>query len=56
MQAKTLIKGIGIGILAGSVITAAIVPVDKRRIAHTKAGRAFRAVGQVVGNLYDVFT
>ncbi|MDR1669089.1 MAG: hypothetical protein LBR76_03950 [Oscillospiraceae bacterium] len=56
MQAKSLMKGIGIGILAGSVITAAVIPVDKKRIARSKAGRALRAAGQVVEGIVETFS
>jgi predicted small secreted protein len=53
MQAKALMKGIGIGIVAGSLVTAAIIPMDRKRLARTKAGRTLRSVGQVVEGICD---
>jgi uncharacterized membrane protein AbrB (regulator of aidB expression) len=55
MQAKSLFKGIGIGLLAGSVLAACVLPVDKKRLMRTKAGRTFRAVGQAVEGVCDAF-
>ena len=55
MQAKSLIKGIGIGIIAGSVLTAAVVPLDKKRMMRSKAGRTVRAIGQAVDGICGAF-
>jgi hypothetical protein len=55
MQAKSLVKGIGIGILAGSILTAAVIPMDKRRVMRSKAGRTLRAVGQAAEGICDAF-
>ena len=55
MQSKTLVKGIGIGIVAGSLLTACVIPMDKKRIMRSRAGRTLRAVGQVVEGVYDTF-
>jgi predicted small secreted protein len=51
MQAKSLVKGIGIGIVAGSLLTAAVIPMDKKRATRSKAGRTLRTVGQVIDGL-----
>ena len=55
MQGKSLVKGIGIGMAAGALLTAAMVPMDKKRLSRTKAGRALRTAGQVVEGICDAF-
>jgi predicted small secreted protein len=55
MQTKSLIKGIGIGLVAGSILTAAVVPLDKKRIMRSKAGRTVRAIGQAVDGICGAF-
>ena len=55
MQAKSLVKGIGIGIVAGSLLTAAVIPMDKKRVMRSKPGRALRTMGQVVEGICDAF-
>jgi hypothetical protein len=55
MQAKSLVKGICIGIVAGSVLTAAAVPLDKKRLSRSKTGRALRAAGHVLEGISDSF-
>ncbi|MDR0294553.1 MAG: hypothetical protein LBH95_10450 [Oscillospiraceae bacterium] len=55
MQAKSLVKGIGIGILAGSLLTAAVIPMDKKRMMHSKMGKALRTAGQVVEGMCEAF-
>lgn len=56
MQAKALLKGIGIGMVAGSLLTAAVIPMDKKRVMRSKAGRAMRTMGQIVEGVCDAFS
>jgi hypothetical protein len=56
MQAKSLCKGIGIGLVAGSLLTAAVIPMDRKRIMRSKAGRTLRTVGQVVEGICGSLT
>ncbi|MCL2004287.1 MAG: hypothetical protein FWG72_09845 [Oscillospiraceae bacterium] len=56
MQAKSLMKGIGIGVIAGSLLTAAVLPIDKKRVSRSKAGRSLRTVGQVVEGICNSLT
>jgi len=56
MQTKSWIKGIGIGVVAGSILTAAIIPMDKRKFAHSKTGRALRTVGHIVEGVCETFS
>jgi hypothetical protein len=51
---KALCKGIGIGFIVGSAVTAAMIPMDKKRLARTKAGRALRCVNDAVEGIGDV--
>lgn len=49
MKNKELMRGIGIGIMAGTTIGMALSP--RHRKSNSTAGRAIRAVGDVVENL-----
>ena len=53
MQSKPLLKGIGIGLAVGTLLTAAVIPMDKKRVARSKAGRTLRTVGQVIEGVCD---
>jgi hypothetical protein len=53
MQSKSLFRGVGIGLVAGALLTAAVIPVDKRRVSRSKAGRTLRTVGQVIEGVCD---
>ncbi|MCL2030959.1 MAG: hypothetical protein FWG93_05385 [Oscillospiraceae bacterium] len=55
MQMKTLLKGLGLGVIAGAFITAAIVPIDARRLRRSRPAKAIRAIGQVVEGLTESF-
>jgi gas vesicle protein len=56
MKMKTMMKGLGLGIIAGAFITAAIVPIDARRLRRSKPAKAIRAIGQVVEGITESFT
>ena len=56
MQGKTFAKGVGIGVIAGSLLTAAMIPMDKKRVMCKKPNRALKTMGQVVGGICDAFT
>jgi gas vesicle protein len=49
MKNKDLIRGIGIGIMAGTTIGMVLSPRHRR--SKTNAGRAIKAVGDVVENI-----
>ncbi|MDR1736786.1 MAG: hypothetical protein LBR85_07985 [Oscillospiraceae bacterium] len=53
MSTGALFKGLGIGVIAGAVITAAVVPVDMRKIRHSKPAKAIKAIGRVVEGISD---
>lgn len=53
MKIKSFCKGVGIGFIAGSVVAAAMIPMDKKRAARTKTGRCLRTVGEVVEGISD---
>ena len=55
MQGKSLMKGIGIGIIAGSILTAAVIPMDKKRVMRSKTGRTLRSVGSFIEGVSDAF-
>lgn len=55
MRTRMLLKGIGLGVLAGTVITAAIIPMDKKRIMRSKAGKALKTISHVVDGVTDAF-
>ena len=51
---KSLVKGIGIGIVAGSLIAAAVIPMDKK--AHHRKNHALKRIGHVVEGICDAFS
>ena len=51
MNGNGLIKGIGLGMVAGIVITACVVPMDRRKIMRSGAGKTIRAIGHVMENI-----
>jgi predicted small secreted protein len=55
MKARSFMKGIGIGVAAGALLTAAVVPMDKKRLMRSKAGRTIRSVGTFVEGVRDAF-
>lgn len=48
MQMNSMLKGLGIGVIAGAVLTAAVVPMDARRLRRSKPMKAIRALGHMV--------
>lgn len=55
LKTTALIKGVGIGIIAGTAITASVLPIDKRRFARSKAGRACRSISSTAQNFVENF-
>lgn len=49
------IKGIGMGVVAGAMITMAVVPVDKRRMMKSPVGKTVRSVCDMCGSIRDAF-
>ena len=45
------LKGVGVGLIVGAAVTAAVVPVDKRKLMHSGTGRTLRALGNVLDHL-----
>jgi len=55
MKATTFLKGIGFGLVAGAVVTATVMPIDKKRLMRTKAGRVVRNIGNAMETVTDSF-
>ena len=49
------LKGMGMGLVAGAMMTAVIIPMDKRKLMRSNAGRTVKAISQVMGKLSDAF-
>jgi predicted small secreted protein len=56
MNVNMLVKGIGLGMVAGVVVTAVMLPVDRKKLSRTGAGKTIKAIGNVVDNLADSFS
>jgi len=42
------LKGIGVGLVVGATMTAACMPVDKRKLMRSGPGRMLRTLGSVL--------
>ena len=51
MTHNGFLKGMGIGLVVGAVVTATCVPIDKRKMMRSGPGRTLRAIGHVLDNL-----
>ncbi|MDR0381602.1 MAG: hypothetical protein LBH86_06375 [Oscillospiraceae bacterium] len=51
MQTSGFLKGIGVGVAVGAAVATALVPVDRKRIFRSRAGRTLRAIGHAVEDL-----
>ncbi len=51
MNRYGFLKGIGVGVAVGAVMAAAVIPMDKRKLMRSGAGRTIRAIGQVVDSI-----
>jgi hypothetical protein len=51
----TFIKGVGLGIIAGAALTAAVVPVDRRKFMRSPVGKACKTVSSVAEDIRDAF-
>ena len=55
MKTMTLFKSVGLGMVAGAIVTAAVMPIDKKRLMRSKAGRLVRNIGNAVETVADSF-
>lgn len=44
-------KGVGMGLVVGAALAAAVIPVDKRKVMKSPAGRVIRTIGHAVDSL-----
>ena len=51
MQSKTFLKGLGIGMAAGMAV--ALMAVPKKKGGKSMAGKAIKALGDIVDNVSD---
>ncbi len=51
MQGKAFLKGMGIGLAVGATVTAVIAPIDKKKVMKSGAGKAIRAIGEVMEHI-----
>jgi len=56
LKTTTLLKGVGVGLVAGAAITAAVMPIDKRRFMRSRAGRVVRSIGDAAHNITGNFS
>jgi hypothetical protein len=54
--ANSFIKGMGVGLVAGTAIAMMISPPDKKKMMHSRAGRAIKVVGDIVESITDVMS
>ena len=55
MQMKTLMKGLGLGMIAGAFLATAVVPIDSRKLRRSKPAKAIRAIGHVMEGITESF-
>lgn len=55
MKMNMLVKGIGVGLVAGMIVTAAVVPIDKRKLMRSGTGKTIKTIGQVVDTITGAF-
>jgi hypothetical protein len=48
-------RGVGMGVVAGAVLTMAVVPVDKRRMMKSPVGRTMKTVCNMYDSMRDGF-
>ncbi len=48
MRGNSMIKGVGVGLLAGIVLTATVMPMDRKKIMRSGAGKTIKAIGHVI--------
>ena len=51
----TLLKGLGLGVVAGVLLTVSVVPMDRKRIMRSGTGKAIKAIGHVVEGISGGF-
>ena len=49
------IKGMGMGLVAGVLVTAMALPMDKKRVMRSGAGKTIKAIGRVAEGLSSAF-
>jgi gas vesicle protein len=52
----SFLKGIGVGIVAGTAIAMMISPPDKKKMMHSGAGRVVKALGDIVEGIADAMS
>ena len=55
MRTRMLIKGIGLGVLAGTVIAAAVIPSEKKCATRSRAGKVMKTLEHVVEGIGNAF-
>lgn len=55
MNTHLFIKGVGIGVVAGAMITAAVIPMDRRKFMHSGAGKKIKTMTKLFNNVCDTF-
>ncbi len=48
MRGNVFLKGMGLGVAVGVAAAAAIIPVDKKKMMKSGAGKAIKAIGEAV--------
>lgn len=54
-EMQGFLKGMGMGIVAGAMITMAVVPMDKKRVMRSPMGKTIKTIGNVCGSIHDAF-
>lgn len=54
MKTGTLIKGIGLGLVTGALVTAAVLPMDKKR--GSRASRALKALTNIMEGVTEAIS
>ena len=43
--------GVGVGVIAGAALTAALLPIDRRAVRKSAPGRALKSMGKMIDNV-----
>lgn len=55
MMNNGFLRGMGMGLIAGALVTAAVIPIDKKKVMRSGAGKTIKAISHVVEGLSDTF-
>jgi hypothetical protein len=50
---NAFLKGMGLGIVAGTTIAMMVSPPDKKKLMHSRMGRTIKTVGDIVEGIAD---